>query len=83
MRLLIRHRFDNLAKIDSMDAPLLVIHGKEDNIVPYSHGRTLFEAASEPKAFFELQGVHNEGFAVTAGYAEALRRFLDETIGAN
>lgn len=36
--------------------PLLVVHGEEDELVPFAQGRTLFEAAGEPKEFVPLPG---------------------------
>lgn len=34
--------------------PVLILHGKQDMLVPYRHGRLLYDAAKEPKAFWEL-----------------------------
>jgi len=48
-RLLVWDRFDSIDKINSIAAPLLIIHGKNDLTVPYEHGITLYDAASEPK----------------------------------
>lgn len=61
-------------------APLLVLHGDRDEIVPHALGRRLFEAAPEPKAFETLRGAgHNDTVEVGgAAYLERLRRFLDE-----
>ena len=54
-------RFDNLAKISSISAPILVIHGEQDNIVPVRFGRALFEAATGPKEIQTLpQSGHND-----------------------
>lgn len=53
---LIIDRFDSLAKIASVRAPLLVVHGEHDTTIPVRFGRTLFEAANDPK-----QGVFIEG----------------------
>lgn len=39
--------FDNLRKIKYLKVPLLVIHGTNDHIIPYHHGKTLFEHAGE------------------------------------
>jgi fermentation-respiration switch protein FrsA (DUF1100 family) len=50
MRLLIRDRFDNLGKIASIGAPLLIVHGEHDEIVPVAHARRLHATAREPKA---------------------------------
>ncbi|EME31271.1 uncharacterized protein Gasu_15100 [Galdieria sulphuraria] len=35
--------------------PILVLHGTSDEIVPFEHGKRIFEAAPEPKAFFEAR----------------------------
>jgi len=34
--------------------PLIVIHGRLDLIVPYSHGRAVFEAAPQPKRLYTI-----------------------------
>ena len=40
-------------------APLLIVHGEEDELIPLSQGKELFEAAGEPKQFVGLpQGEH-------------------------
>lgn len=76
--LLVRHRFDNAAKAARFTAPLLVIHGRGDSIIPYAQGRTLFDAAKEPKTFLDIDGDHNDGFIVTGErYIEGLRGFIE------
>lgn len=62
IRLLARIRYDNLDRLDQVACPLLVIHSRNDDIIPYKHGQQLFAAARPPKQFLELQGSHNEGF---------------------
>jgi fermentation-respiration switch protein FrsA (DUF1100 family) len=57
--------------------PLLVVHSRQDEIVPFAHGRALFNAAREPVEFQELRGGHNDGFIVSGRtYREGLHRFL-------
>jgi fermentation-respiration switch protein FrsA (DUF1100 family) len=41
--------------------PVFIAHGRKDSMVPFEHGRKLFEAAAEPKQFVELGGDHNDG----------------------
>lgn len=57
-RFLMRNRFDTLAKIERVHAPLLIMHGRPDRVVPFRHGIRLYEAANEPKVFLELAGDH-------------------------
>ncbi len=52
------NRFDSLEKISDVDAPTLFLHSRGDFTIPFSQGRTLFEAANEPKFFTEIQGGH-------------------------
>lgn len=62
---LIRTKMDSLARITEVRCPVLVAHSPSDEIVPYTHGRTLFDAASEPKRFHEITGAgHNTTWLV-------------------
>lgn len=74
---LFRTRWDSLAKIGGLRAPLLVIHGESDEVVPFAQGRALFEAAPEPKTFVTLRGSrHYDLEATWPEYWSAWRRFL-------
>ncbi len=53
---LITQRFDNLARIDSVKAPVLVAHGTEDTIVPFEMGERLYAAANAKKRLFRAEG---------------------------
>ena len=57
-----RNRFETLQRIGEVKSPLLVIHGREDTLIPFKHGHRLYTAAPEPKAFMEIHGEHHEGF---------------------
>lgn len=75
----LRTRYDTLSKIGKVKAPILIVHGDGDEIVPFQHGRRLFEAAPEPKEFFAVKGAHHNDTYVVGGkaYLERLARFLD------
>jgi len=76
-RLLARFDYNTGEYIKRINCPVLVIHSANDDIIPFRHGRQLFEAAREPKEFLEITGTHNEGF-MTSGrrYEEGLDGFL-------
>ena len=75
--LFLTHRFSNKDKIDKIETPLLIIHSPDDTLIPYTHGRKLFELAKEPKTFLEIRGDHNEGFVLSKDvYARGWRKFL-------
>lgn len=78
VRLLARNRFDSRARIGGVRVPVLIIHSRQDEIIPFRHGRRLFEAAAEPKQFLEIAGGHNDGFYVSGEkYREGISEFLD------
>ena len=75
---LLRTRYDSLSKIGRVSTPLLVLHSREDEIVPYEQGRKLFEAAPDPKTFHTIEGSgHNETYLRGGeGYWQALQDFM-------
>ncbi len=81
MRLLMRSRFDNAAKVARVSAPVLLLHSPDDTLIPFRHGRTLFDLAREPKEFFTLRGDHHEGFILSEpDYSMALEAFVRKTL---
>ncbi|UCC41398.1 MAG: alpha/beta hydrolase, partial [Candidatus Aminicenantes bacterium] len=60
LKWLISIKFDALSKIKDIIVPKLIIHSKDDRIIPFKHGRKLFDAAPEPKEFYPMRGGHNE-----------------------
>ncbi len=79
----IRSRFDSLAKITNVHAPVMVLHGDMDDIVPFEIARRLYDAANEPKRFYTIEGAgHNDTYAVGgAAYFDALKAFIDDPRG--
>lgn len=51
-RWLVRDRFENVAKLGSVTAPLLLLHGQADTMIPDAHSRRL--GAASPRARLEL-----------------------------
>lgn len=61
VRPLIRDPWDSLARIAKVGAPLLVMHGENDRVVPIKFGRKLFAAAAEPKqAIWHAEALHTD-----------------------
>lgn len=65
VRLLMRNRYDSLAKLTAYRGPLIQIHGSIDALIPIECARTLFDSApSQPKAFIELPSLdHNDNLS--------------------
>lgn len=76
----LRTKYDSLAKMGKVEAPVLMLHGDRDDIVPLEIGRKLFLAAHEPREFFVIQGAgHNDTYLVGGGdYFRVLRRFVED-----
>jgi len=73
---LVRDRFDSLSRIGRLAAPLLVLHGGCDRIVPIRFGRRLFNAAPEPKeGWFAARGEHED--LAQYGALEAAIAFIE------
>lgn len=79
VRLLARYQYKAIDHIREVRSPVLVVHSRNDDIIPFSHGEKLFEAAGNPKEFLEISGTHNEGF-LTSGkrYTIGLGSFIDK-----
>lgn len=77
VRLLSRFSFDSAATLPTVACPVLVVHSRDDEIVPFSHGERLYQLAPEPREMLELRGGHNDGFLVTGPrYTAAVKDFL-------
>jgi len=78
VRWLSRFEYNNHDNIKKLDCPVLMIHSRQDEIIPFSHGKKLFAEAKEPKQFLEIQGSHNEGFYISDQiYKKGILKFLD------
>ncbi len=59
--LILRDRFATLDRLPDIHAPLLVIAGDRDRIVPIAESRQVFDTANEPKALLVVPGAdHND-----------------------
>jgi uncharacterized protein len=65
--LLLADRYDAAGRAGRLAAPLLVVAGGRDRIVPPAHSRRLFEAAPEPKRFVLLPGADHNDLDLLAG----------------
>ncbi len=68
---LVPDAYPSMRLIRALEAPLLVLHGDRDEVVPVSHGRALFEAAPEPKRLRLFPGVAHNDLIALAGPAWA------------
>ncbi len=71
-------QFDTLSKLEKIDCPVLVIHGRNDSVISFSHGKELFSKANEPKQKLWVDGAGHNNLLSVAGkkYGQALGDFL-------
>lgn len=73
--LFISQKYDSLKKIDKINMPKLIIHSQNDEIVPFRHGKKLFDKAKEPKELYVMKGGHNDAFYI---YSEECMQRIDD-----
>ena len=49
VNLLVKDRFENFKKIKNINSPILIMHGEQDTIVPFTMGKKMYQLANEPK----------------------------------
>ncbi len=78
VRWMSRFSYPTRELVRDVRCPVLVAHSRDDEIVPFAHGRAIFEAANEPRELLELHGGHNEAYLRIehGAYRDGLQRFL-------
>ena len=77
VRLLLKDRYESNKKIKNINSPILIMHGKVDNIVPFYMGKKMYELANEPKySYFSEYDDH------MMEYNEKLLKVLKDFIGS-
>ncbi len=77
VRWLSRIRYDNAARMAQLRCPVLIIHSRDDQLIPLWHGQRLHSLAGPPKFFLEILGSHNNGFLISGNrYREGLQAFI-------
>ncbi len=70
---LMRYRFDSYAKVARIAAPLLILHGTADRVVPASHAQALYRQAAPPKCLEIIEGADHNDIFERGGEARVLR----------
>ena len=77
--LLVRDRFDALSRIGRVTAPILMLQGDRDRVVPARFGEALFAAAPEPKERWRAPGAGHEELG-PAGALDAVVAVLERRV---
>ena len=76
VRLLMRDPFHSDERIGRVTAPLLIVHGAQDQTIPIAFGEKLFELAHEPKQFVRILGGGHDDLG-NFGVADLARNFIN------
>src|SRR5690606_14011882 len=77
VRWLSRFRYPTVEYVRDVQAPVLVVHSRDDEIAPFRHGERIFAAAAGPRMLLELEGTHNDAYVRSErDYVAGLRAFL-------
>ena len=78
IKLIASIRYDSKQHIQNVQCPILVIHSKDDEVIPFNHGQGLYEHAKGDKEMLVIHGRHGDGFIYSGKvYTEGLKDFLD------
>lgn len=76
-RLLTRYRYPVDEHLRAVRCPVLIVHSRDDETVPFTHAQRLFGIASEPRELLEIGGRHCDGYLSSgAVYEEGLAAFF-------
>lgn len=69
--------YDTIGKIDRIKVPMLIIHSKGDEIIPFYMGENLYKSASKMKHWLEIEGDHNYGWIESQKvYSIGMKEFI-------
>lgn len=71
-------QFETIKNITQIQCPVLIIHGKQDRVIPFWHGQKLFDQANKPKQKFWAESAGHNNLMHVSGkaYQQALHEFI-------
>ncbi|MCE5274751.1 MAG: alpha/beta hydrolase [Deltaproteobacteria bacterium] len=76
------YAYDTRHHLEQVYVPVLVIHSPDDEMIPFRHGKMLYDAIKGPKAFLEIKGSHNRGYldsmdVYVSGIMDFVSRYME------
>lgn len=81
VHLFARNRYPTRERLPQIHVPILIVHGRDDTLIPFNQGKMLYASANEPKTFLEVSGGHGASMS-TAAYRDAVTIFIDHLFPA-
>jgi len=81
VRMLMKFEYPTASYLPNVSVPIMILHSEDDQLVPFHHGRELYDIANDPKTFFKMNGAHGNSHVVTGEeYIEALDEFVSSAL---
>ncbi len=80
-KMIVKHRYETFKKLTAIHCPIIIIHSRNDEVIPFEQSQRNFSIANEPKQFIEIKGGHGGGFLLSkqtyvTELKKAFERFL-------
>jgi len=81
-KFVVQTKMNSIDRIGEVTCPKLFTHSPVDEIIPYSHGQALFDAAKEPKTFYIVDGAGHNNMQYMGGkkYRDAVQAFIEQCV---
>ncbi len=76
VRRLARIKYETCTRLPRIKAPVLIMHSRQDELIPFEHGERNLTLANEPKLFCEIRGGHANPLEDQAKFLEGIEKFL-------
>ena len=82
VRLITRLKYPVADYAARLECPVLVVHSRHDEIIPFTMGQAIYAGVKQQKKFLELRGDHNNGFLISQeDYIAGLKDFTQAILG--
>lgn len=82
VNLFVPEQYPTIRYLTMVQCPVLIIHSRDDEVIPFHHGEALFAAARGSKELVVIRGSHNRGFLDSKPFYEtAVDFFLSKVLG--
>lgn len=82
IRLIFRQAFGTREYLSKTSCPVLIVHSREDPVVPFHHAQDLLLAVKGPRELLEISGDHYNGIFSSPRYVPTVREFLRRCVPA-
>lgn len=71
--------YESLTIVPKLTCPTLVLHGRNDTLVPLAHGQALYDTMTCPKTLTIIDGADHNNLSNSSEYYAAIQAFLNKT----